>query len=174
MEELYILAEFQKEFNQPQVETITQFYKLIGVNTTMRNWYNQLKQSYTTEKGMPAAYKEAGFTAFDWDKYKADRAIIKKASKAYDEGLKEAVSTYKQKLATLDEARAKEFNKVSWFVKISRITVNELPEQDQVDLVLVTDDEVRSELQAEKVKNYQIKLLKEWKDTGKLSYDPFL
>lgn len=173
MDRQFVLNEFQIKFNKPKIKTFEQIIQLVNMNKTVRKWFKDLKYEQTILSEMPNAYLIAGYTVSDWIEGQKERDIIKDINREASKKSAQLAKTFDNEMEKVNRARSEALSRISWFTKLNSISVNELPEDMQVEVIMETDGEKKKLLIDALIEKFKSSLLIELRETGSISTDPF-
>lgn len=174
MEQKYVYEQFQLEFKEPKIKTFDQVMELVSLNKNVLKWYKDLKQENATLVEMPQAYKDFGMTPKEWDALDDQRKIMRNANRDYSRKANEASKVFTKAMSIADKERIAEMEKVEMIIKLSSITINEIPLSTQIRLLMIEDSAERKKETDKAINNYIVFLLTQLKEKGQLDKDPFV
>jgi hypothetical protein len=173
MEHQYVLDEYQKKFKNPKIVTYDQLMLFIGMNKSVGKWYSELKADTSTLLLMPDSYIEAGMTVEQWNDLAVERSIAKTAGSVHSSEIAVAAGIFATSMEKANKKRSLELAKVGMIVRLTKLTINELPMTCQTELALVEDSKVRKALGKEMIASYQAEYVAILLSGGQLESDPF-
>lgn len=156
---------FQDRFKTSKIDSWEQISYLISVNKDVREWYSGIQVDKAAESEMPESFIEAGISGQEWLSLFNERELIRTANKEYADQINSAVKNYHITLTNIESKRISQtLGKISPLTEISLITVNQLPTGVTFNIALETDLERRKSKQKDAIKDFQKKLIQDFRD----------
>jgi len=159
--------------NFKMIQSSEKILLLVNYNTAVGSWYRELRHQESVKISMPQSFIKAGFTTEMWENLKLSRDRLVSANISYTQDCTRLSEKFRLDFKKLADSRSLVLKDMPIPVKIACLSVNHLPEEDHIILVMIDDIKIRSEKAKELVRNFQELLIKEFIDTGKISKDLF-
>jgi hypothetical protein len=167
-----LLELFRKEYpTLIKITTKKQITELVNYNKSVATWYRNIRVEASTIRSMPKAFLDAGFTTSDWTDLGPSRSILDKGNQDYANLANSFSKEHSDKMKALLENRKKIIDRLPAPVLIAELSVNHLPIDVQVEMLLKDDVDARQQYADEELYKLQLMLLKEYKATGKVNFD---
>jgi len=161
-----MLTEFHKDWPELKFKVTTpdKLFLLISINPRVREWYLDRKEEIASISDLPAAMAEAGVTAEEWSAVKDSVEATREFERATSAEMSEKVARFKADVTAINARRKAYYDRLPALVQISRVTVNQLPLESAVEIILEDSVDGRKKKQKELIGAFQKLLVQQLKD----------
>lgn len=167
-----IISDFKAYYpSVSTLESLPQLLRFISLNKEAMEWYKWWQTQDSIETTAPEWLPSDPESLKRWKDLQASMAALKTKERGWNERVARISDELKSVVATVGEERKAAILSLDPLLKINRVTVNELPFDEQITLAIIADDGKRREEGKKAVAAYQKKLYTALK--GGAFVDPF-
>jgi len=160
-----IIDSFNKHFqNISTIETKEQLASAIMMSREIKDWYLKFSESRISLFDKPdwIPLDEDGLT--HWCEIQGKLEGHQKRTSEWNRGMMNAISDLRKKMTSLKNEKRKYYKNADELIVIFSLTVEDLPIEQILELVTISDLELRKEKQDRFLTELKSKYYKEWKN----------
>lgn len=154
-----ILKDFQQYFeNSSTINTLPKLLRLVNSSKQVAEWYKYWNTSRATDNLTPEWLPKDTKSQAAWVEANKASTAFKAKETGWNTLIKEASDSLKATVKQVTEERKAYIETLPNLLIIDKVSINELPYEQQLQLAVIESDEIRSEKGKELLLDFKVKL----------------